>query len=173
MSQYPTILAGQRITSSLLNSMLWVEVWKTANTDRQSTTTFADDPDLTVTLDANATYRVEMFLHFAALDVARFKTSWTVPSGATGNRSAVGPDQGTILSGTSSGGQGRWGVHAFTTSCTYGTRDSATNQCFAQEEATVVTSSAGTLALQWAQATSNATATRLAAGSYMRVRRIA
>lgn len=147
--------------------------WKAANLDRASTTTLTDDPDLTMQLDANATYRVEMFLHFAAIDLARFRTAWTVPSGATGNRSAVGPDQGQILSGTSSGGTGRWGVHAFTTICTYGSRDSGANQCFALEESTLITTTAGTCALQWAQATSNATATRLGQGSFMRVTRLA
>lgn len=174
MSQYPVIYAGQRITATLLTSMEPIQVWKTTNTDRASTTTMTDDPDLTVTLEANATYRAIFYLHYAALDAARFKTQWTVPSGATGNRTAVGPDQGVILSSTSSGGTGRWGVHGYTTACTYGTRDpSAVNLCSAVEEAVMTTSSAGILAIQWAQATSNATATRLGAGSSLLVHRLA
>lgn len=173
MATYPTILAGQRITAALLTSMQPVQLWKPSNTDRVSTTTVTDDPDLTVTLGANATYRAIFYLHYAALDAARFKTQWTVPSGATGNRTAVGPDQGVILSSTSSGGTGRWGIHNYTTACTYGTRDSATSQCSAIEEAVLTTTSGGTLAIQWAQATSNATATRLAAGSSLRVERLA
>lgn len=171
MSQYPAIAAGQEITSDLLNGMIPIEVWKTANTDRSSTTTLADDTDLTVTLEASATYKVEMHLHYAAIDAAKFKTAWTVPSGATGNRSAVGA--GSASTDATAATTGRFGVHAFTTSVTYGTRSSATNQCFALEEAVVFTSSAGTLALQWAQDSSSGTATRLGAGSYMRVRRIA
>jgi hypothetical protein len=173
MAQYPTIPAGTRITSGLLMSMLPQTMWKTVNTDRAAATTFADDPDLTVALEANATYHVCFYLHYAALDLARFKTMWTIPSGASGLRSAIGPDQGVSLSGTSAGGTGRWGVHAVTTSVTYGTRDSATNQCAAIEEGVVTTTSAGTLALQWAQVTSNATATRLGAGSSLHLRRLA
>lgn len=173
MSQYPVIYAGQKITGALLTSMETIDVWKTANTDRAATTTLADDPDLTVTLEANATYRVIFRLFYAALDVARFKTAWTVPSGTTGNRAAVGPDQGVILSGTSSGGQGRWGVHNYTTACTYGTRDSAVNLCSAVEESIVVTTTSGTLAIQWAQVTSNATASRLGTGSSLHVKRLA
>ncbi|MFI5524975.1 hypothetical protein [Streptomyces platensis] len=171
MAQYPVLLAGQRITAAMLASMLPLEQMKFANTDRAATTTFADDPDLTIALEAGATYRVEMYLHYAALDAARFKTMWSVPGTWTGNRSAVGPDQGQILSATS-GGNGRWGVHNFSTAVTYGTRDNAGNQCYALEEGMVTTTTAGTLALQWAQATSNATASRLAAGSYMRVKRL-
>ncbi|MGW6747649.1 hypothetical protein [Streptomyces sp. NPDC055006] len=173
MAQYPSIPAGTRLTGALLTSMLPQTMWKAANLDRAATTTFADDPDLSCALEANATYHVTFYLHFSALDVARFKTIWTVPSAATGLRSAMGPDQGVVLSGTSTGGQGRWGVHSFTTSVTYGTRDHATNQCAAIEEGTVTTTAAGTLALSWAQVTSNATATRLGAYSSLHVKRLA
>ncbi|TGZ14755.1 hypothetical protein DV517_62380 [Streptomyces sp. S816] len=173
MATFPTIYAGQRITSALLTSMLPIAAFKAANTDRTATTTLADDPDLSVQIAANATYRVVFYLHYAATNVARFKTAWTVPSGTTGNRAAVGPDQGVVLSSTSSGGQGRWGVHNFVTACTYGTRDSSSNQCFAQEEATIFTTAAGTLAIQWAQVTSDASVARLAAGSSMHVQRLA
>ncbi|MEU3826442.1 hypothetical protein AB0F36_14155 [Streptomyces sp. NPDC029080] len=148
-------------------------LWKTATQDRFSNA-LTDDPDLTVQLDANATYHVEMHLHHAATDAVRFRTAWTVPAGATGNKSAMGPDQGVILSSTSTGGTGRWGVHGFTTACIYGNRDSAAAQAYAHEEAIVTTVSAGTLALQWAQVTTSATAAaRLAAGSSMRVTRLA
>ncbi|MEU6086772.1 hypothetical protein ABZ865_08160 [Streptomyces sp. NPDC047085] len=90
------------------------------------------------------------------------------PSGATGNRAAVGPDQGVILSGTSSGGTGRWGVHAFTTAVTYG---STPPICAAIEEGLIFTgASGGTFALQAAQTTANATFSKVAQGSYMRVK---
>ncbi|MFE7973014.1 hypothetical protein [Streptomyces shenzhenensis] len=174
MSRYPTIYAGQRITGTLLQSTIADEYYKVTNTDRTSTTTFADDPDLTTTLEANAVYRVAFYLHYAAMAAAGFKTLWTVPAGASGNRSAIGPEQGVTLALTSgSGGTGRLGVHAYATTVTYGTRDHATNQAWALEESIITTSSAGTLAVQWAQATSNATATRLAAGSSLVVRRLA
>ncbi|MFD6620175.1 hypothetical protein ACFWFB_33580 [Streptomyces albidoflavus] len=173
MAQWPTIPAGSRIASGLLTSMLPQIMVKGANTDRATVTSFFDDTDLFASLEANAVYHATFYLHFAAVDLARFKTMWNVPAGATGVRSAMGPDQGVVLSGTSAGGTGRWGVHAFTTSVTYGTRDSPTNQCAAIEEGTITTTSAGTLALQWAQVSSNATATRLAQGSTLHLRRLA
>lgn len=151
--------------------------YKAADTPR-ATATLTDDPDLTCLLDANAVYRIEFTLHYAAIDLVsgspagRFRTQWTVPAGASGFRSAVGPDQGQVLSGTSSGGQGRWGVHQFGTACTYGDRNDNTLLCYAQEEATVVTTTAGTVALQWAQAVTNATSTVLGQGSTLRVTRI-
>lgn len=173
MSQYPAITAGQKLTVALLLSMLPMDLYKTANLTRASTTTLADDPDLTVALSANATYSVEMSLFYGAIDAERFKTDWTVPSGATGYRTCVGADQGVILSAGTSGGQGRWGVHNFNTASTYGTRNSNSLFCYALERGLVTTTNSGTLALQWAQATSGTTGAVLAAGSYMRVKRIA
>jgi len=165
------LIALNRLATSATPLYTPIYRYKAANLDR-TTSTLSDDPDLTVQLDANAVYEVEMHLHYAATDAVRFRTDWTAPSGASGNRSALGPDQGQILSGTSSGGAGRFGVHNFSTVCIYGTRDSNTSQCVAIEEATVTTTTAGTCALQWAQAATSATFTRLAAGSFMRVTRI-
>lgn len=154
-----------------LYGQLPIEVYKQSDFAMTSTTTFASDPELQCTLAANSVYRVEFYLHYVALAVASIKTQWTVPSGATGVRSAIGPDQGVTLSSTSSGGQGRFGVHAFSTAVTYGTRDSTTSQCFAMEEGIVTTgASGGTLALQAAQGTANATSSKIVIGSYMRVK---
>lgn len=154
-----------------LYSQKFIEAYKTADFSLTSTTTFASDPELQCTLAANSVYRVEFFLHHAALNAARLQTQWLVPSGAGGNRSAVGPDQGQILSTGSAGGTGRYGVHAFTTACVYGNRDSTANLCYSMEEGIVTTgTSGGTLALQAAQVTASASSSRIAAGSYMRVK---
>ncbi|MFI2426499.1 hypothetical protein ACH5A7_20785 [Streptomyces sp. NPDC018955] len=179
MARYPSIYAGQRITGTLMQSMLPDVIWKTANEDRAATTTLANDSDLVATLEANATYHVTMYIHFASLEAAQFQTQWAVPTGATGNRSAAGAayelaSSGAATSQAANGGYHRSGVHGFSTSVRYGTRASATNQALALEEAIVTTSStAGTLALMWAQVTSNATATRVGAGSSMHIRRLA
>lgn len=173
MSQYPLINAGQRLTASLVQSLVPLEAYKTAATTRTSTTVLADDPDLTLSLAASAVYDVIFYLHYAAISAAQFKTAWTVPASATGVRSARG--LASTVSDSVNGGVGdvRSGVHAFATAVTYGDRNNASNQCFALEEARVTTTTAGTLAIQWAQVTSNATGSVLSAGSYMRVKRIA
>lgn len=172
-------LALARTASAAAALGVPAHAYKAAHTDRAATTTFTDDPDLRLPLDAAAVYRIEFWLQYAAIDLVsgspagRFKTQWSAPAGATGVRSAVGPDQGTILSSGSAGGTGRWGVHNLTTAAVYGDRDSSTNQCLAIEVGTVFTTSAGMLALQWSQSVSNAAPTRLAQGSYMRVTRLA
>jgi hypothetical protein len=178
MSQYPPIPPGRILTSGLMMSMLPDIITKDSNEDRPSTTTLANDSDLITTLEANARYHVTFYIHFAAIDTAQFKTAWTVPSGATGGRSALGAAYELASSGTATvqaadGGYHRSGVHGFTTTVRYGSRANAGNQCLALEESYITTASAGTLALQWAQAVSSATATRVGAGSSLIVRRIA
>jgi hypothetical protein len=179
VSQYPTIYAGQRLTGTLLRSMMPDIIVKNTNEDRASTTTLANDSDLVATLEANAVYHVTMYIHFAALDAAQFQTQWALPTGASGNRSANGAayelaSSGAATAQAANGGYHRSGVHGFGTAVRYGTRASATNQALAIEEGVVTTSStAGTIALMWAQFTSNATATRVGAGSSMHIRRLA
>jgi len=173
MSRYPTIYAGQRITGTLLQAMEPDIIQKLTNTDRNSTTTLADDPDLTTTLEANARYFIEIELWYAATNASGgIKTAWTVPSGVTGNRSALG--LADSVSNAVPEGSGRFGVHAFTTAVAYGDRASSTNLIVAKECSMLTTStSSGTLALQWAQNVSDAANCRVAAGSLIRVTRLA
>lgn len=172
MSIWPNYTGGQRLTAADLQAGQFIIVTKTANTDRANTTTLADDPDLQFLVAESAVYAIEFRLHFAATTTAGFKTAWDVPSGAAGNKGVQGP--GSSATDTAANNISmRSGVHGFTTTVTYGSRNSATNQCLAYEESLITTSAGGTLALQWAQNTSNATATRLAAGSWARCLRIA
>lgn len=177
MARYPVMYAGQRLTGQLLQAAQPDIYTKVTNLDRAATTTVTDDPDLTAALEANATYHIAFYIHFAALDVAQFQTQWTVPVSASGVRSAAGPAWtlagGAGTAAAADGGYHRSGVHAFATAVRYGTRNSASNQCVAVEEAVLTTVGAGTLALQWAQAVSNASATRVAAGSSLHIRRLA
>lgn len=174
-SNYPPWAAGDPITASMLNYTQGDVIVKTVATSRASTTTLADDPDLTTTLDANATYLVEMIIHAvsAATGTPLIKTAWTTPSGATGNRTSFGP--GSAATDTNSDNISvHAGVHAFTTALTYGRRSTSDSvQISITETAIVTTTSSGTLAFQWAQATSSATASQVAAGSCMRVKRVA
>ncbi|MFL1903074.1 hypothetical protein ACJWDR_28815 [Streptomyces tauricus] len=175
--RYPLIYSGQRITGLLLQQMMPDVIAKGTNEDRSSTTTLTNDSELVATLEANALYHIQFFIHFAAIEAAQIQTQWAVPASATGVRSAASAAWtlagGAATASAADGGYHRSGVHAYTTAVRYGTRASASNQVVAQEESILTTVSAGTLALQWAQAVSNATATRVAAGSSLHVRRLA
>lgn len=173
MSQFPVLYAGQRITATLALSMLPLEAYKATSTTRTATTTLADDPDLVIALEANATYFVEFFIKYAAVTAEQVKTAWTVPSGASGGKCRIGVSS-AVNDATTGGpfGDGAFGQHAFSTSLTYGTRNSTANQVAAYESGTLTTTNAGNVALQWAQNTSGATGTLVAAGSYARAKRI-
>lgn len=177
MSRYPVLYAGQRLTAPLLSAMLPEIVTKETNEDRAATTTLTTDSDLVTTLEANSKYHVIFYIHFAASDAAQFQTAWTVPASATGGRSAVGAAYqlagGALTAAAADGGYHRSGVHGFGTPVRYGSRNNNANQALALEESYITTSSAGTLAFQWAQAVSSATATRVGAGSSLIVHRIA
>lgn len=174
-SLYPNYTAGQRLTAADLQAGQFLVVTKTLNTDRSSTTTLADDPDLTFELDANAVYIVEFYLSYAG-NLGKLKTAWTTPSGASGNRTAMGP--GSNATDTNSDNLStRAGVHGYSTTVVYGNRcggvtTPSLNQSIAIETSLLTTSSAGTCAIQWAQNTSKTDATRVAAGSWARALRI-
>lgn len=172
MAQYPSIAAGDELTAELLLSMLPRFVVKAANTTRTSTATPADDTELTLPVEANATYFVEFFLYYSAINAEQFRTEWSVPTGTTGNRNVIGAGS-TANQSSLDNVSGRFGIHGYATNVIYGTRNS-TNQCYAVETATVTTGgTSGNVTLQWAQGTSGSTGTVLYAGSMMRVTRLA
>jgi hypothetical protein len=169
MSTYPTILAGQRITSGLLTSMLPNIIYKAQNEDRTSTTTLTADSELSIDLEANAVYFIDMEIHYAA-DTGQFKTTWSVPTGATGNRSSLGAASNAT---SYDNVDGRFGVHNYGTEVPMGDRNNSGNQVVAIERSIITTSTtAGSLTLMWAQNVSSATITRVAAGSFIIAHRI-
>lgn len=166
MTQFPVVTAGKRPTAALLRQMLPLLAMKTGNTDRAATTAFTDDPDLKFTLVANATYFIEWDLACGALAAADIKTSWNVTAvSGTGVKEVIGPGS-TAADANADNISMRCGVHGYTTSIAYnGVRDGTAQLFRVYESSYLTTTAAGEIALQWAQVTSNATASRIAAGS--------
>ncbi|MFJ7417998.1 hypothetical protein ACIQXD_05215 [Streptomyces uncialis] len=151
--------------------------YKAAATDRASTTTPAADPDLVLPLAATGVYVVEMHLLVGGPAAGLLVTQWQVPAGATGLKGAHGPAStaaGTdALTNAGDNIPGRFGAHGFGTTVTYGRRNTNTNLLYAIETGVVTTTgTAGNCAVAWAQSASNATPTRMGAGSWMRATRI-
>ncbi|MFJ3948972.1 hypothetical protein ACIPXV_02735 [Streptomyces libani] len=171
------IAIGRTASASAALGLPLPPKYKAANTDRNNTTTRTADPDLTMALDANAVYAVEFHLFVGGPASGLMVTSWIVPPSATGLKGAHGPSSTAAgvdtLTNAGDNVPGRFGSHGFATAVTYGRRDSNTNLLYAVETGTVITTSAGTCAISWAQSASNATATRMGLGSWMRATRIA
>ena len=169
---YPNILGLQSISATVLDSMLPLFEIKSGSTTRASTTTLADDPDLVLSLPAASTWEVEIWVQYAGLDTANIQTAWDAPSDATGLRQVLGPASNAVNTNADQISM-RAGVHGFSTSVTYGCARNSTNQQGFFERGLVTMNSAGNIALQWAQATSNATATQVDGGSIIRAWRLA
>src|SRR4051812_11958614 len=92
----PVFSTGDVPTATQFNEFLVNIRWarKSANLDRSSTTTFADDPDLTLSVLANAVYEVRcsLLVHSASQAAGDFKMKFTAPAGAVLLATASGYD---------------------------------------------------------------------------------
>ncbi|MES2211410.1 MAG: hypothetical protein V4515_14700 [Chloroflexota bacterium] len=141
---------------------------KTTDTTRASTTTYADDPHLSsIPVAASAVYIVEMHGVYQAGATPQIKFQMTFPVGATMEAGSWEYDPGTddwapttVLSQSSPA--------AFVA----GLLGTGANVPFRLTGSLHMGSTAGNLALQWAQNVSNATASALRKGSWMRTTRV-
>ena len=164
----PTWAVGQVLSAADVNSwFVPIAVSKPSDTSRASTTTQTADPDLSLALAANASYSITGYLAYAnaSASAGDLKYSFTAPSGnttlwssiridLTGTTTIAGPNAagtGNNMTAQTSSSADR-SVHVFGTVATAGT--------------------SGNLTLNWAQNTSNATATIIRANSYLMIQRI-
>lgn len=158
--------AGKLIRAGDLET-LWAR--KTADESVTSSTTLQNDDTLVLQGVADAVYEIEGALFYVGNTTGDIKVAFTFPSGnlywfgkggseADGGFGGVGASRHSAsyndASGTST---------AFT--------GSTTNLALLLKGVWVVGVSGGALQLQWAQNTSNATATTVKAGSFLRMQR--
>lgn len=168
---YPTFLAGQRITAALLRSAQPQVVRKTADTNRSATTTFEDDPHLTVAVEANAVYVMDGWIKYFADPTPDIKIQFTIPTGTLGEWAWLMPGSTTAATGTT-GYSIRTETNDVSGSRTgYGTSDSVMFTPISGLWR--VASTSGSITMQWAQNTSNATSTNIYTDSWLRFQRIA
>ncbi|NUS25018.1 MAG: hypothetical protein HOV92_12460 [Streptomyces sp.] len=152
---------------------------RTSDATKTSTVTLAADSQITFPVDANAVYALDGFLKYSG--PGDFQMGWSFPTGTLGEWQGIG--NGTTVVGYASGAiqtdtSGTFGYMVRTESTdlasprTYG--GISTNVYGVQVRALIrVGATAGTLALTWAQGTSNATATTLYTDSHLRLEKVA
>lgn len=183
--QYPTLAAGQRLTASLLRSMLPQWGRKTSDTARSASTTPTDDPHLTFTVEANAVYQCQGWIKYDGPTAADLLISWTLPSGADGEWYGWGAGHSPVIAFSNTG------VAQLDTASSRGypiraeSMDLITNQrsvgCLGVGSYLAVLMSVtlrtgangGTFAMKWSQQTSDATAVTVYTDSILRLDRIA
>ncbi|MFD5697435.1 hypothetical protein [Streptomyces lasiicapitis] len=168
---YPIPLAGQRLTAALLRSMQPQTVRKTADESRAATTTFADDTHLVFAAEAGAVYTMVGWIKYFTDPTPDIKLQFAVPSQCLGEWAWLMPGSGSGAAGT-----GGYSIRTETNDVAsfrtgYGTSDSVhftpVSGLFR------MSTTAGNIALQWAQNTSNAAATILYTDSWLTYQRIA
>ncbi|WP_377271934.1 hypothetical protein [Peterkaempfera sp. SMS 1(5)a] len=170
MSTYPAWLAGQRITAAKLIASQEQLAYKTTSTPRTSTTTIANDPDLTLAVEANAIYSLEgLLVYNGGSTNDDLRMGWAAPASASLTWVATG--QGL----TASTGIGTVVTDAQDlTSNAYslGTIANTRGMTAMIRGLLITAGTAGFLTLQWAQFTSSATATSMLAGSHIGLQRL-
>jgi hypothetical protein len=151
--------------------MLPQTVRKTADTSRSATTTFADDDHLVFAAEASAVYTMVGWIKYFASNTPDIKVQFSVPSGCLGEWAWLMPGSGTLAAGTA-GYSIRTDTNDVSGSRTgYGTSDS--NMFTPMSGLFRMSSTAGNITLQWAQNTSDATATVMYTDSWLQFTRIA
>lgn len=180
---YPQVAGGQRVTGTLLRSMLPVFARKTADTARSATTTAVADPHLTFDVVANAVYAIDGWIKFDGDNAGDLKLQLTGPSGALGEWTAwgtgnnvVGSTSAPALQLNTQGSTGylvRTETAELGVSRNHGALGAGVGLTLLIEGTVRVSSTAGTVSLDWAQAASSATATTLYTDSWLRLQRTA
>lgn len=180
---YPTPLAGQRITASLLRSMQPQVARKTSDTSRAATTATTADPHLQFTVVAGAVYVWWGWIKYDAATGGDLVLAFEAPSGSLGEWGGHGPGSVVISSSatptlqtdsvTTQGYMLRIESNDVTQLRTYGGLGAGTALTIPINGMLRVGASGGTWALDWAQSVSNATPTTLYTDSYICLQRIA
>lgn len=182
---YPTYLAGQRITAALLSSAQPMVARKTADTSRSATTTATADPHLQFTVAANAVYTVDGWIKYDSPILADINIDWSAPAGSLGEWTAIALGHSPVIGSSNApalitdtqdarGYLLRMETNDITAARSYGglgTGNVPVTMHFKGMLRTAAT--AGTYSLDWAQFTSNATATTLYTDSWLMLQRIA
>lgn len=126
-----------------------------------------DDDHLTLSVVAHGVYSVEACLEVTADPAGDVVMTFAAPSGSSGGWTPVG----VTLSTTDGTGSIRLTKFAFGSTSSMGV--TAAGLFILPRGNLIVGDTAGSLTLQWAQAASNATATTIKAGSWLRMRRLA
>lgn len=135
--------------------------YKTAVENVNNSTTFQNDDHLAITYEANKTYQLTGTIYATSITTADLKFQWTYSGTATGVWSIVGSINTDVFVGRS----------ALWTAAIAPPTDSVT-YCAFEVRGSFSSTTAGTLQLQWAQNTAQASNSTLRDGSWIELKEI-
>jgi hypothetical protein len=167
--------AGQVITAGDLNDLI-SGVFLAADQTVNTSTTLVNATGMAFSLSANATYAIDGWLRWTSNPTADIKFGWSSPASSDGWWSLNGP---YVTGSPAVGGRERvnyadTSTVAITSALSAAGDDESTGtiDISARLGGYITTSTAGTLQLQFAQNTSDASDTILGEGSWLRVTRL-
>lgn len=155
-----TILAGDEPTASQLNDAYPLFVRKTADETLSSTATVQNDDELLMAVPASTTYHFKLWLIINSGTTPDFKFGWSVPAGTTMSWSVQEGAPATLAAAL----QG-----PFTAASVPPINGVAADQIVIAEGLVIVSTTPGTMRLQWAQNTSTASNTSVKTNSWLRL----
>jgi len=166
-----TVTGNTAITGNLAVTGIGQELfaYKTADTSRGSTVTTTDDPHLTVTVSANAVYKMECAVIYSGDPAGDLALDWTVPVGGAGFWLGAGYGRGAV--DTVEGYTIRMNQNTVDQARTFGAL-AGVNSVVMINGLLRTAGTGGTFALQWAQAVSDVTPTSVRAESYLSLHRV-
>jgi hypothetical protein len=156
----PVFTAGRIPTASEVAALVPIYAVKVTDETIISNATFQNDDVLFVSVSAGYTYELEAVIHHQSNTTPDIKFQWTVPSGAT----IVWAHMGTVTN---------FAATYYTTASVSVLDGNGGNASSLVKGIVTVGATSGTLQLQWAQITSNASNTIVRAGSYLKLVRAA
>lgn len=154
-----------------LPQQAWEEeytVYKQVDQGYNNDITLNDDTVLKFAATANTKYRVELYAMVSGLN-GNIKLAWSVPAGATGLRSVLGPAANSVNRDDTNV---RIGAHQFTTEVVYGLASDASYAAIQERFVIEVGGTAGNVVLRHAQGTTSSDQTVMRGASYMVVRKL-
>lgn len=164
----PVFAPGDKPTAGQHNSwFVNVNFARKTGSQSVSNSTLVADTELLVPVEANAIYTVKVILLYTAVTAADLKVLFRLPASASftgmGKCLVVGAVSQTELQALPYGGNSSesWGGLG------------AGNSAFGQVDGMLITAGTpGNFATEWAQVTTNATATQVQGNSHMELRRV-
>lgn len=169
MATYPAPLVGQRLTADFLASMLEVTVYKTADQVVTSNVTPANDTELFLPVEANATYAVHGWIRYLGVAATEdLRVDYAVPTSATFIRNDYGPNTATAAAADTTD----WTTQPAGTNNGRGITAGIERGLLVMGYLATSTT-AGNFQFKWAQVTSGASSVTVKFGSWFKLKRIA
>lgn len=170
MVRYPDTSVGEEADADMLTAMIQDNYIKTSPTAHTSDTTLSDDPELSNIALPVGEYEIDV-VYYCNGSAGNVQSAWAFTGTLSGTPRRMVKGPGSSNTGTASNITHQYrSVVNYNTAVTY---ELSTGEYGIEESCTTFeVTAAGNFSVQFAQGTSNASATNITAGSRVKIRQI-